>query len=56
MSIFKKIGMKIMEIIRYVGKAITRIFGPTDDEYPPTGVQPFTGEPPEKKKRKRFSW
>ncbi len=55
MSIFRKIGMRIMETIRYVGKAITRIFGPTDDEYPPTGVQPFTGERPNKKK-KRFSW
>ena len=31
-------------IIRYISGAVVRIFGPTDDEYPKTGVQPFEGE------------
>lgn len=30
---------------RYISEAVTRIFGPSDDAYPATGVQPFTGEP-----------
>lgn len=34
-----------LRIVRYVAKPITRIFGPTVDEYPATGVQPFEGEP-----------
>lgn len=31
--------------VRYIIEAVTRIFGPSDDEYPAIGVQPFTGEP-----------
>lgn len=56
MSILKNIGTKVLEIIRYIGKGIARIFSPTDDKYPDTGVQPFTGETPKKGKRRRFSW
>lgn len=37
---------KMMDnLIQYISEAIARIFGPTDDEYPETGVQPFEGEP-----------
>ncbi|MBD1940821.1 hypothetical protein H6F50_00415 [Coleofasciculus sp. FACHB-712] len=32
-------------IIQYFSGAIARIFGLSDDAYPATGVQPFTGEP-----------
>lgn len=32
-------------ITQYIFGAVARIFGPTDDAYPVTGVQPFTGEP-----------
>ncbi|MBD1891092.1 hypothetical protein [Coleofasciculus sp. FACHB-SPT9] len=32
-------------IIQYFSGAIARIFGLSDDAYPVTGVQPFTGEP-----------
>lgn len=39
------------QVISYVGGAIRRIFGPTDDQYPATGVQPFEGEIPEEKNR-----
>lgn len=31
--------------IQYISGAMTRIFGPSDDAYPNTGVQPFDGEP-----------
>lgn len=37
----KRNGQKL---IRFIGKAVTRIFGPNDDDYPATGVQPFSGE------------
>jgi len=28
-----------------LAKAVLELFGPTHDNYPTTGVQPFTGEP-----------
>lgn len=28
-----------------LAKAVLELFGPTHDDYPATGVQPFTGEP-----------
>ncbi|QZZ22156.1 hypothetical protein J5X98_07110 [Leptothermofonsia sichuanensis E412] len=33
------------QVIRYISGAVTRIFGPIDDDYPETGVQPFEGDP-----------
>ncbi len=39
---------------RYFSQAMARIFGPSDDQYPRTGVQPFEGTP--KKKSKKFKW
>ncbi len=36
------------DVIQYFSEAISRIFGPSDDEYPNTGVQPFDGEPNKK--------
>lgn len=35
----------ISSITQYLSEAVARIFGPTDDAYPLTGVQPFEGEP-----------
>jgi hypothetical protein len=35
-------------VIQYFSGALSRIFGPTDDAYPNTGVQPFEGEPNKK--------
>jgi len=37
-------------IIRYISGAVARIFGPTDDQYPETGVQPFEGDIPDHRK------
>lgn len=36
------------DIIQYVSGAVARIFGPSDDSYPNTGVQPYEGEPNKK--------
>jgi hypothetical protein len=42
---------KMMDsVVRYIIEAMTRIFGPSDDEYPEVGVQPFTGEPYEEQR------
>lgn len=37
------------KIISYLSGAVSRIFAPRDDDFPETGVQPFEGEPSEKK-------
>jgi len=39
------ISKLIATITQYITEAAMRIFGPDDDEYPYTGVQPFTGDP-----------
>lgn len=39
------ISKLIAKITQYITEAAMRIFGPDDDEYPSTGVQPFTGDP-----------
>lgn len=41
MSIYKIFD----KMTRYFSEAMARIFGPYDDAYPKTGIQPFTGEP-----------
>jgi nucleoid-associated protein YgaU len=33
------------KVFRYITSAAARIFSPSDDDYPATGVQPFEGEP-----------
>lgn len=38
----------IDDVIQFVSGAVSRIFAPSDDQYPPTGVQPFEGEPNKK--------
>ncbi len=54
MSILKKVQQTIQyifsvpqQVIRYILGAASRIFSPTDDQYPATGVQPFEGEIPD---------
>jgi hypothetical protein len=32
------------DVIQFFSGAVSRIFGPNDDKYPETGVQPFEGE------------
>jgi hypothetical protein len=38
------------QVIRYIAGAVSRIFAPNDDQYPNTGVQPFEGEPTDRRK------
>jgi hypothetical protein len=39
------ISQWLNDLAQYISGAMARIFGPTDDEYPNIGVQPFEGEP-----------
>jgi hypothetical protein len=32
-------------VVSFVADGITRIFGLTDDQYPATGIQPYSGDP-----------
>jgi hypothetical protein len=41
------------QVISYIAGAVSRIFGPNDDQYPATGVQPFEGEIEHQKKARR---
>ncbi|MEA5507040.1 hypothetical protein VB735_28890 [Halotia wernerae UHCC 0503] len=45
----RQIIQSIQQLISYVFGAFARIFAPRDDNYPPTGTQPFEGDPPHKK-------
>lgn len=36
------------KFVRYIISSTARLFSPNDDDYPTTGIQPFTGEPNEK--------
>ena len=35
----------LQQLFQYIGDAAGRIFSPSRDDYPETGVQPFEGEP-----------
>jgi hypothetical protein len=47
MGIYKLLN----SVTQYISEAVVRIFGPSDDAYPVTGVQPFSGEPFQRNKR-----
>jgi hypothetical protein len=32
------------DVLRFFSGAVTRIFGPTDDNYPKSGTQPYGGD------------
>ena len=40
------LSKSLTNAIRFVSEAAIRLFSPTDDNYPNTGVQPFEGTPP----------
>ncbi|MEA5472237.1 hypothetical protein [Spirulina sp. 06S082] len=48
------IGKVFAETSLFISEAFARIFSPTDDMYPLVGVQPFSGDPYEKKRH--FDW
>lgn len=35
----------LQDTIKSVLQGVSRLFSPTDDDYPKSGVQPFEGEP-----------
>lgn len=37
--------VKVFGLVQYLTEGFARIFSPTDDHYPETGVQPFDSEP-----------
>lgn len=47
-SSFKNVLEVPRKLVRYIITSTTRLFSPSDDDYPATGVQPFAGEPNEK--------
>ena len=40
-----KIFQLIQNTIQSILQGVSRLFEPTDDDYPQSGVQPFEGEP-----------
>jgi len=38
------ISKMLSNITQYISEAVMRIFAPSDDAYPLSGVQPFSGE------------
>lgn len=44
-TVFDTIKQVPQKVVSYISGAVVRIFGPRDDNYPQTGVQPFEGEP-----------
>lgn len=39
------ISKSLARVVQFLSEAFMRIFSPTDDAYPMTGFQPFTGVP-----------
>lgn len=39
-----KIFTWIQDTVQYLWDGVSRLFKPTDDDYPNTGVQPFSGD------------
>lgn len=49
-EILQSLGNVPQQVTNYISEAVSRIFSPRDDDYPATGVQPFEGDPADKKK------
>lgn len=49
-----KVYQQIEKITKYLSVGILRIFSPSDDAYPVTGVQPYQEIP--RKKKRHFDW
>ena len=45
----RTIGTTLQQVVQYVFSAAIRIFSPSDDDYPASGVQPFEGDSADKK-------
>ena len=40
-----KISTRIQNIVQSVWDSVSRLFQPTDDDYPKSGVQPYSDDP-----------
>lgn len=40
-----KMWQSMLDLINYLYEGATRIFSPSDNTYPVTGIQPFEGTP-----------
>lgn len=38
------IKLNVQQILRYLIEAVLEVFSPNHDDYPETGIQPFSGE------------
>ncbi len=45
--IMSAVGQSVQQSTVWILNAAKRIFSPSDDDYPETGVQPFAGDIPE---------
>lgn len=43
-NFFRNLPMTLQRLANNLTKGCERLFKPTDDDYPKTGVQPFEGE------------
>lgn len=50
-GLLQNILLAPVRLVQYIWEAVSRIFSPSEDRYPTTGVQPFEGEPADDKKR-----
>ncbi|MEG4442979.1 isochorismate synthase [Microcoleus sp. F6_B4] len=47
------LSKSLTNAMRYVSEAAVRIFSPSDDNYPNSGVQPFEGKPSKSSKSRQ---
>ena len=40
-----KLFILMQNVVQYLFDGVSRLFKATDDDYPTTGVQPFSGDP-----------
>lgn len=46
-----KIFQWLQDTVQSIWNGVSRLFKPTDDDYPKTGVQPFSGDPRDDKEK-----
>jgi len=47
------VTQRLQRAFEAVSRAVVRIFSPSDDKYPETGVQPYEGEPYDERRQER---
>ncbi|HEY9639671.1 MAG TPA: hypothetical protein V6C57_04265 [Coleofasciculaceae cyanobacterium] len=48
-QLLQSIKAASQQVFEYISDAALKIFSPTQDDYPATGVQPFKGDPADEK-------